>query len=108
MSALMMSSQHHTGGSGSVSRQAKEIKDIQIEKEKIKKEVLSAEERQEIKYNTFAQKVLAKSNGKIKALSYINSKEKVNALCLECGYKWNLRADHLLERCKCPICRNNK
>lgn len=81
---------------------------VKEKKEKIKKEVLSVEERQEIKYNAYAQKVLEKSNGKIKALSYINSKEKVSALCLECSYKWNLRADHLLERCKCPICRNNK
>lgn len=77
-------------------------------KERKIKEVLTAEEKQKIKYNTYAKKVLEKSNGKIKALSYTNSKEKVKALCLECGHKWDLRADHLLERCKCPICKSSK
>ena len=53
-------------------------------------------------------KILEKSNGKIGALTYTNSKENVEALCLECGYKWKIRADHLLERCKCPNCINIK
>lgn len=79
-----------------------------IVKRKERKEPLTNEEKQKIKYNTYANKVLERSNGKIKALSYTNSRAKVKALCLECRNKWDLRADHLLERCKCPICKNSK
>ncbi len=75
-------------------------------KETKRKEVLTDEEKQKIKYDKYAKKILEKSNSKIKALSYTYSKEKVKALCLECGYEWEIRADHLLERCHCPNCKD--
>ena len=40
-------------------------------------------------------------------LENIGSKEKVDAVCTICGYRWNPRADHLMERCWCPSCKKH-
>ncbi|MDQ0975998.1 hypothetical protein QFZ31_005876 [Neobacillus niacini] len=59
----------------------------------------------------YKQKVLKKSDNTIEVLNYVSSREKVTAQCMSCGYKWEIRSDHLLERPYCPSCRkmtNNK
>ena len=68
------------------------------------KEIFSQEEKMKDRFIKYEKKVFERSSGKIKVLTYTNSKEKVEASCIECGFKWSLRADHLLERCKCPKC----
>ena len=75
---------------------------------RVEKNIEDIPDKEKQKYIKYAMKILEKSNGKIGALTYTNSKENVEALCLECGYKWKIRADHLLERCKCPNCINIK
>ena len=35
-------------------------------------------------------------------------KEKLVAHCNKCGHEWSIRADHLLARAYCPICRKTK
>lgn len=66
---------------------------------------LSSEERIQNRTIRYREKVQQRSNGNIEILSYISSKEKVNAKCLICNYEWHIRADHLLERCYCPNCK---
>lgn len=75
---------------------------------RVEKNIEDIPDKEKQKYIKYAMKILEKSNGKIGALTYTNSKENVEALCLECGYKWKIRAEHLLERCKCPNCINIK
>lgn len=53
----------------------------------------------------FLEKLEKVSDGTISVKKYNGSKEKVDAECLKCGHKWEIRADHLLSRGYCPICR---
>lgn len=55
----------------------------------------------------YAKKIDEKSNGKISVNinDYLGSKQNIKAKCTVCGCIWNIRADHLLDRCWCPICR---
>ena len=53
----------------------------------------------------YKQKVLLKSDNTIDVLNYVSSREKVAAQCKSCGYKWEIRSDHLLTRPYCPYCR---
>ena len=77
--------------------------------EKIKKEriIKSEEELFKERLSRYQYKIAIKSNGTIQILNYINAKENVKAKCLICGHEWTRRADHLLERCYCPMCRNS-
>ena len=54
----------------------------------------------------YQYKISLKSNASIQIVSYTSAKENVKAKCLICGHEWTRRADHLLERCYCPMCRN--
>lgn len=54
----------------------------------------------------YYEKIKNKSNNQIEAINYMGSRESVNAKCMKCGNEWSLRADHLLERCYCPKCKN--
>ena len=36
---------------------------------------------------------------------YRGSRYRVKAKCLKCGNEWELRADHLKDRCWCPCCK---
>jgi hypothetical protein len=76
-----------------------------IKKEQFSKQELTESEKQEIRTQKYRQKVIDKSNGKIEIIEYIGSKDNVTAKCLECGYEWDVRADHLLSRPYCPSCR---
>lgn len=82
-------------------------KPVVVKEKKIKKRIaLSKEEKQEKQLSRYQYKIALKSNSTIQILSYTNSKSKVTARCLVCGYQWtNGRADHLLERCYCPNCK---
>ena len=83
-------------------------KPIIIKEKKVKERiVLSEEEMQKKRLSNYQYKIALKSNATIQILSYTNAREKVTAKCLICGHEWtNGRADHLLERCHCPICKS--
>lgn len=75
-------------------------------KEKKAKIVMTEKEKMTKKLSNYQYKISLKSNSTIQILNYKNSKEKVTAKCLRCGYEWtSFRADHLLERCYCPKCK---
>lgn len=69
---------------------------------------VSKEEQIKLRAERYSEKVLQKSNHTIVAMNYIGSKENVDAICVVCGNKWRTRADHLLDRCWCSICKKNK
>ena len=69
---------------------------------------VSEEERTRLRKIKYYSKVMEVSNGKLKAHNYTGSKNLVDAECVVCGYKWTTRADHLLSRAYCPICRKRK
>ena len=66
---------------------------------------ISSEEKLQNRTNKYVEKIKQKSNGNIEVLSYVGSKENATAKCLNCNHEWNIRADHLLERCYCPNCK---
>ncbi|MFT9599176.1 MAG: excinuclease ABC subunit C, partial [Mesobacillus sp.] len=53
----------------------------------------------------YKDKVAVKSDNAVKVIYYVSSREKVTAQCTMCGYKWEIRSDHLLRRPYCPSCR---
>lgn len=69
---------------------------------------ISEEERKKLRAETYYEKVLQKSNSTIVAINYIGAKNDVDAICITCRHKWKIRADHLLARCWCPICKKEK
>ena len=77
-------------------------KEVSIVEKKI-----MAKEKSKIDYGKrFSEKVFKKSNGTIAVLKYYGSKSNAEVGCLNCNNVWKIRADHLLERCYCPKCRN--
>ena len=79
-------------------------KHAKLENESI---AVSEEKKQAKRFSSYQYKVALKSDATIQILSYTDSKEKVTAKCLLCGYKWtDDSADHLLEKCHCPMCKN--
>ena len=77
-------------------------KEVSIVEKKI-----MAKEKTKIDYGKrFSEKVFKKSNGTIAVLKYYGSKSNAEVGCLNCNNVWKIRADHLLERCYCPKCRN--
>lgn len=56
--------------------------------------------------SSYQYKIAIKSNYSIQIIKYVGAKEDAIARCLICGHEWTRRADHLLERCYCPMCRN--
>lgn len=57
------------------------------------------------KFAHYQSKIEERSDHKLTALSYKDSRSPAKAKCLMCGYEWETRADHLLDRPYCPICR---
>lgn len=55
----------------------------------------------------YASRVSERSGGviSVRAEEYKGAKEKIEATCNSCGYRWAIRADHLTERPRCPRCR---
>lgn len=77
-------------------------KEVSIVEKKI-----MAKEKSKIDYGKrFSEKVFKKSNGTIAVLKYYGSKSNAEVGCLNCNNVWKIRADHLLERCYCPKCKN--
>ena len=73
-----------------------------------KKTTISKEDRIKLRAENYYEKILQKSNHTIVAINYTGSKDNVDAICVACGYKWKIRADHLVNRCWCPICKKKK
>ena len=76
------------------------------------KRVLTDDEKAELAEQTRKQRLskyqakLDKRSGScLTVLSYTNSASPARAKCVICGYEWETRADHLLERPNCPKCR---
>ena len=69
---------------------------------------VSEEERNRLRKIKYCTKVTEVSNGTLKAHNYTGSKNLIDAECVMCGYKWTTRADHLLSRAYCPVCRKRK
>lgn len=72
-----------------------------------KRNMLSEEEKIKLRAENYSYKILQKSNHTIVAINYVGAKDNVDAICVTCGHKWKSRADHLIERCWCPICKKN-
>lgn len=66
------------------------------------------EERKRLKQIKYCFKLAEVSNGILKAYNYTGSKDLVNVECNVCGHRWTTRADHLLSRAYCPICKKRK
>ena len=71
-----------------------------------KRVLISKEERNKVRADNYYDKILKRSNHRIVATNYVGAKENVDARCISCGYKWKSRADHLTDRCWCPVCKN--
>ena len=69
---------------------------------------LSKENKIKLRADKYYEKILQKSNQTIIASNYVGSKDAVDATCIICGHKWKSRADHLANRCWCPICKKQK
>ena len=70
-----------------------------------KRTTMSEEERKKLRAENYYEKILQKSNRTIVAINYVGSKDDVDAICVACRHKWKIRADHLVDRCWCPICK---
>ncbi len=69
------------------------------------KRVLTLEEKNRMKLISYQEKLTERSHGKLLAINYHGSREKLSVGCSECGNVWKIRADHLLDRPYCPKCR---
>lgn len=69
---------------------------------------VSVEERKSLMQKKYCLKLLEASHGNLKAYNYTGAKDLVDVECMVCGHKWSTRADHLLSRAYCPICRKSK
>jgi ribosomal protein L44E len=66
---------------------------------------LTKEEKRLNRSQKYFDKVKENSKGLVSVLQYNGAKEKLTAHCNECGNEWEIRADHLLVRTYCPLCR---
>lgn len=73
-----------------------------------KPSTFSMEERKEVRAKQFLNKIKEKTAERVSILTYSGAREKLTACCNDCGHKWEIRADHLLARAYCPLCRKNK
>lgn len=70
-----------------------------------KQTTISKEDRIKLRAENYYEKILQKSDHTIVAINYTGSKDNVDAICVVCGHKWKIRADHLANRCWCPVCK---
>ena len=54
----------------------------------------------------FRDKISLKSNERLFVITYGGAREKSLVKCMDCGNEWEIRSDHLVDRCYCPRCRN--
>jgi hypothetical protein len=69
---------------------------------------ISAEEQKLNRSQKYYDKLSVNSAGKVSVLTYNGAKEKLVAHCKECDHEWSIRADHLLARAYCPLCKKSK
>ena len=69
---------------------------------------VSEEEKKHLRQIRYYIKLSEASNGNLKAHNYTGAKDSVDVECMVCGHKWITRADHLLSRAYCPVCRKRK
>lgn len=69
------------------------------------KNKISKEEQIKLRADKYYKKVVQRSNNTITVTNYVGSKFDIDAVCMICGHKWKIRADHLIERCWCPNCK---
>lgn len=74
-------------------------------KNRKKTSMYSSQDRQLTRAQKYIDKVKESSAGRVSVQAYYGAKEKLIACCNVCGYEWNIRADHLLTRAYCPLCR---
>lgn len=65
----------------------------------------SSEEKQRKYAQSYFDRLQECSAGTIRVLAYNGSNKKLTAHCNKCGNEWIIRADHLLLRTYCPLCR---
>lgn len=56
----------------------------------------------------FFHKLDERSRHQLVAISFKDSRSPARAKCKICGHEWESRADHLLDRPYCPICKRKK
>ena len=79
-----------------------------VHRSREKNPFISEQDRKKLRADNYYEKILRKSNHTIVAINYTGSKDDVDAICVNCGYKWTTRADHLVDRCWCPKCKKEK
>ena len=47
------------------------------------------------------------SNNQLTVLTFKGAKNPAKIKCLACGHEWEYRADHLLDRAYCPLCKKH-
>ena len=57
------------------------------------------------KFTSFKEKIEERSSYTLTALSFKDSRSPAKVKCLKCGYEWEARADHLLDRPYCTHCK---
>lgn len=76
---------------------------------KNRRPAMTKEEDLQKRISSYQYKIALKSDSTIQVLEYKSSKEPVRVKCLVCGLERTYsRADHFLERCGCPNCKNKK
>ena len=75
-----------------------------LQQEKVERQI-SDEQKKKLRAASYLARVYERSGGKLLVKDYKGSRELVSVQCNECGYSWEARADHLLERLRCPECR---
>ncbi len=76
-----------------------------METSKRKPKAMTEEEFLEKRARKFYERIREISDGRLQASNYVGSKDMVHVKCLGCGYEWDVRADHLIQRCHCKNCR---
>ena len=69
---------------------------------------LTSEEKLIQRSKNYQLKLAERSNHKLVALSFKDSRSPARVKCLECGQEWERRADHLLSSPYCPSCKKAK
>jgi DNA polymerase III epsilon subunit-like protein/Zn finger protein HypA/HybF involved in hydrogenase expression len=71
-------------------------------------EIAERARKQAFKFQQFKSKIEGRSENTVTAISYAGSNCPATVKCLICGYEWEARADHILNRPFCPSCRRMK
>ena len=71
-------------------------------------EQFTIEEKRKIKkFYRYNSKLEERSNHQLHIISFTDSRSPVKVRCISCGREWECRADHLLERPFCIVCKKS-